>query len=60
MKETVKTFRTLLAEGKKGDAEALVPALYKSIDKATKRGVVKKNTANRKKSRLMAALKRVG
>ncbi|OGG44987.1 30S ribosomal protein S20 [Candidatus Kaiserbacteria bacterium RIFCSPHIGHO2_01_FULL_50_13] len=40
--------------GKKGDATAatLLSEAYGAIDKATKRGVVKKNTAARMKSRL--------
>lgn len=33
-------------------AEKLLPAAYKAIDKAMKRGVIKANTAARKKSRL--------
>lgn len=40
-------------------AEKLLPAAYKAIDKAMKRGVIKGNTAARKKSRLAAAIKRV-
>lgn len=39
-------------------AEQSLPAAYKAIDKALKRGVIKKNTAARKKSRLAAALKK--
>jgi small subunit ribosomal protein S20 len=39
-------------------AEKLLPSAYAAIDKAKKRGVIKSNTANRKKSRLAAALKR--
>ena len=39
-------------------AEKLLPAAYKAIDKAMKRGVIKGNTADRKKSRLAAAIKR--
>ncbi len=35
-----------------------LPEAYKAIDKALKRGVIKKNTAARKKSRLAAALKK--
>ncbi|HEU4677215.1 MAG TPA: 30S ribosomal protein S20, partial [Candidatus Paceibacterota bacterium] len=31
---------------------------YEALDKAAKRGVIKKNTASRKKSRLMAAIKK--
>jgi len=39
-------------------AEKLLPAAYAAIDKARKSGVIKGNTANRKKSRLAAAIKR--
>ena len=39
-------------------AEKLLSAAYKAIDKAKKRGVIKGNTADRKKSRLAAAIKR--
>ena len=52
----VKTFRTYISEGKKKEAETLIPTLYKAIDKATKRGIIKKNTAARKKSRLTKSL----
>jgi small subunit ribosomal protein S20 len=37
-------------------AEELLPTAYKAIDKAEKRGVIKKNTAARKKSRLSARI----
>ena len=39
-------------------AEKLLPAAYQAIDKALKRGVIKSNTAARKKARLAHALKR--
>ncbi|HCR52754.1 TPA: 30S ribosomal protein S20 [Candidatus Kaiserbacteria bacterium] len=39
-------------------AEKLLPAAYRAIDKAMKRGVIKSNTAARKKSRLAQAIKR--
>jgi small subunit ribosomal protein S20 len=39
-------------------AQKLLPAAYKAIDKAMKRGVIKANTAARKKSRLALSLKR--
>ncbi len=42
---------------KEEQAKAL-SAAYQAIDKAAKRGVIKKNTAARKKSRLSAFLKR--
>ena len=39
-------------------AEKLLPAAYQAIDKAQKRGVLKGNTADRKKARLAAAVAR--
>jgi len=38
------------------EAKALLPQLYKAIDKAAQRGVLNKNTASRKKSRLAKLL----
>lgn len=40
------------------DAEKSLSLAYKAIDKAAKRGIIKKNTASRKKSRLAQAIKR--
>jgi small subunit ribosomal protein S20 len=46
-------------KGKKADEQAeSIKAAYKAIDKALKRGVIKKNTAARKKSRLVKFLKK--
>jgi len=39
-------------------ARASLSAAYKAIDKAAKRGIIKKNTAARKKSRLTKAVNR--
>ena len=58
MNDAVKKVRKLVAEGKKEDAAKMLPEVYQAIDKATKRGVIKKNNADRKKSRLVAAIKR--
>lgn len=58
MVESVKDLRKLIVGGKVTEAEAMIPATYKAIDKAAKRGIIKDNTADRKKSRLMAAIKR--
>ena len=44
---------------KSTSAKTLLPSAYAAIDKAMKRGVIKKNTAARKKSRLALALNRV-
>ena len=58
--DAVKSFRTEVGKGNTTQAEALIPSVFKAIDKAAKTGVIKKNTADRKKSRLVASLKRVG
>ena len=42
------------------EARTSLASAYKAIDKAAKRGIIKKNTASRKKSRLAAAVKRAG
>lgn len=58
MKSAVKEFRKLAALGKIKEAEAKLPGVYRAIDKAAKRGVIKKNTAARKKSRIIAFLRK--
>lgn len=53
MKEVIKEYKKLVAAKKTDQAQKLIPKLQKVIDKAKKRGVIKKNTASRKKSRLI-------
>ena len=55
--DTTKTVKKLIATDVKEAGKALSLA-YKAIDKAAKKGVIKKNTASRKKSRLALAIKR--
>ena len=52
IKESVKSIEKLLKEKKTAEAKKLLPSAYSAIDKACKRGVIKKNTASRKKSQL--------
>lgn len=56
MKNSVKEVNKLIVLKGKKEAEAKLPELYKAIDKAAKRGVIKKNTAARKKSRITQAI----
>jgi len=51
MKASVKTVRKLKTENKDEALKQLAVA-YKAIDKAAKRGIIKKGAADRKKSRL--------
>jgi small subunit ribosomal protein S20 len=54
--DTVQEYKKLVAAGKEKEAQALVPKVYAELDKAAKRGVIKKNTASRTKSRLVKRL----
>lgn len=56
--DATKSLTKALAAKDVAAAEKLLPEAYKAIDKAAKRGVIKDNTADRKKSRLAAAIKR--
>ncbi len=58
LKDSVKAVQKAVVVGDTKKAQELLSSAYKAIDKAAKRGVIKANTANRKKSRLSAAIKR--
>ena len=57
LKTLIKKVKNLLSQKKEGEAKKLLPQVYKLIDKAAKTGLMKKNTASRKKSRITKALK---
>jgi len=50
IKGLIKRTKGLILEKKTEEAKKLLPQIYKTIDKAAKVGVIKKNTAARKKS----------
>ena len=52
MKEAVKKIEKAIKANLKDDAAKMLSQAFAAIDKAAKRGVIKKNTASRKKSRL--------
>ena len=56
MKESVKQITELTQKKEKKGAEQALPQAFKAIDKAVKRGVLKKNTAARRKSVLAKAI----
>jgi len=59
MKVVLKSARELISKGDKGAAVELLPKLYKAVDKAVKRGIIKKNTAARRKSRITRAVEQI-
>jgi len=52
MKIRIKALNTLIQDKNKAEAKKTLYAVYQAIDKATKKGVIQKNAASRKKSRL--------
>jgi len=52
IKDLQKQVKNLVSQKKIKEAKALLPKIYKALDKAAKVGVIKKNAASRKKSRL--------
>lgn len=59
LRKLEKNYRQLMTAGKKDDAAKAFRDVASSFDKAVKSGVVHRATANRKKSRLAAALNRM-
>ncbi|MDP3731075.1 MAG: 30S ribosomal protein S20 [bacterium] len=55
-KSAIKDFRKEIGAKSVEKAKNLLPNVYKTVDKAAKKGVIKKNTANRYKSRLTQLL----
>ncbi len=58
LRDTTKSLLKAIAAKNIVEADKLLPAAYAVIDKARKRGVIKSNTANRKKSRLATAIQK--
>ena len=56
MREAVKTVRTDVAKGDKKVIATDLALAFKALDKAAKKGTIKKGTANRKKARLAKAV----
>ncbi len=56
MKEVIKKVQKA-AKNSKEEAEKLLSSAYSLIDKAAKKGVIKKNNASRKKARLSRLVK---
>jgi len=56
MKSSIKQVKSLVSSNDKNGAEKVLSQAYKTIDKATKRGILKKNTASRRKSKLARSI----
>lgn len=58
MRDGIKALKKMVVAKNFTDAEKDLSSVYKAIDKAAKRGVIKKNTAARKKSRIVAFMRK--
>lgn len=56
IKDLLKEVRSLVSQNKTKEAKELLSQVYKLLDKAAKTGLIKKNTASRKKSRIAKLL----
>ncbi len=56
--KAVKTVKKLVAEKKIKEAVAYMPQVQKILDKSVKTGLIKKNAAARKKSRISKMIKK--
>ena len=52
IKNLIKEVRDLVLQKKIEEAKKILPQVYKILDKAAKTGLIKKNTASRRKSRI--------
>lgn len=59
LKRNIKTVRKAVAAKDKAKAAELLKTAIKIIDRAAQKGVIKKNTAARNKSRLHAAVAKI-
>lgn len=60
IKNLLKEVKSLVSQKKIEEAKKILPQIYKTLDKAAKRGVIKKNTASRKKSRITKLINKFG
>ncbi|MEK7519585.1 MAG: 30S ribosomal protein S20 [Patescibacteria group bacterium] len=56
IKKLLKQTESLISSGKTTEAKELLPQAYKILDKAAKVGIIKRNTAARKKSKITKRL----
>ena len=56
LKTQLRKLKTVIAGKKAADAKAILPETFSLIDKSVQKGVIKKNTAARYKSRLTKSI----
>ena len=59
IKKAIKKFYAYLLAKNTSEAKAFLPEVFSKLDKATNKGIIKKNNAARKKSHLSRALLKI-
>ncbi len=59
LRDILKQFEKAIATKNKAEAIKLFPTVQKALDKTSKSGLIKKNNASRRKSRLSAQIKKL-
>ncbi len=59
MKSILKDVKTFVAKKMTKEAKEMLPKVYEILDKAAKVGIIKKNNASRRKSRIAKAIGRL-
>ena len=59
IKKSIKKLHALLSAKNADQAKELLSGVFSKLDKAAKKGIIKKNTVARKKSRLSRALLKI-
>ncbi len=57
LKDTIKDISKLITSKDAKKAEAMLPALFRAVDKAQKGKIIEKNTAARMKSRIVKGIR---
>jgi len=60
LKDLIKKVKNLISQKKTEEARNLLAQVYKLLDKAAKKGLIKKNAASRKKSRITRMISKAG
>ena len=60
LKTTIKKFEAAVAAGDKEQCQALYKLTVKKLDQAVAKGILKKNTASRKKSQMTLNFNKIG
>ncbi|MBQ2967323.1 MAG: 30S ribosomal protein S20 [Clostridia bacterium] len=60
LKTTIKKFEAAVAAGDKEQCQALYRLTVKKLDQAVAKGILKKNTASRKKSQMTLKFNKIG